>query len=270
MSTPDHFYVTCPSNSSLDLYPGNRVSTFKMRLNKPIEMIGNYEVGMAQIQYPMSWNNVRESNNGFSIRYQRKPLTVDDDVGKSVKRLYRIPAGYYSTIEEVIYEMKTLITKPKLNKLGIDIKYNKATRRVTINTKKTTKREEKLRSIKLKNDIAMILGFENDKFIKPNREVTSPFLALPSSGFHHMYVYCDVVQETAVGDVQAPLLRVLPVKMQTHELMVAKTFANIHYIPVARKRISEIEFKITDDVGNLVGFQQGKILIVLHFRRVTV
>ena len=266
MSSPDHFFITCPSNSSLELYPDNKVAHFKMRLNQPCELIGNYEVGLSQIQYPMSWNNIRRNRNGFSIRYERKPLTLDA-VGKSTKRLYRIAPGYYSDISKVVHEMKTLLTQPKLNKLGIDIQYNDATRRVTINTKQSERHGEKLKSIKLKNDVAMLLGFKNDRLIKPNREVTSTFLALPSSGFHHMYVYCDVVQETAVGDVQAPLLRVLPAKMQSNELMIDTAFANVHYIPVARKQFSELEFKITDDVGNLVGFQQGKIVIVLHFRR---
>ena len=69
MSSPDHFFITCPSNSSLELYPDNKVAHFKMRLNQPCELIGNYEVGLSQIQYPMSWNNIRHNQNGFSIRY---------------------------------------------------------------------------------------------------------------------------------------------------------------------------------------------------------
>ena len=55
------------------------------------------------------------------------------------------------SIDLSVYEMKTLLTQPKLNKLGIDIQYNDATRRVTINTRQSERHGEKLKSIKLKN-----------------------------------------------------------------------------------------------------------------------
>ena len=55
--------------------------------------------------------------------------------------------------------------------------------------------------------------------------------------------------------------------MQSNELMIDKAFANVHYLPVAGKQLSELVFIISDDVGHLVGFQQGNIIIVLHFCR---
>ena len=45
----DNFYVTLPSNSSVDVFPDNKKSNFTTHLNTPINLNGNYEVALASI-----------------------------------------------------------------------------------------------------------------------------------------------------------------------------------------------------------------------------
>ena len=53
------FYLTLPSNSSADAFDKkNTQSEFQIQLPEPIELKGDWEVGLAEIQYPSSWYNI--------------------------------------------------------------------------------------------------------------------------------------------------------------------------------------------------------------------
>ena len=50
------FYVTLPSNSSMDLYPQNTISAFTVSLKEPIRLETNYEVALVEMTYKHSWS----------------------------------------------------------------------------------------------------------------------------------------------------------------------------------------------------------------------
>ena len=43
------FYVTLPSNASMDTHPDNKKSNYSTQLSTPIVLDGNYEVALANI-----------------------------------------------------------------------------------------------------------------------------------------------------------------------------------------------------------------------------
>jgi len=45
------FYVTLPSNSSMNCYPDNSVARFTTKLNGIIELEGDWEVGLTEIPF---------------------------------------------------------------------------------------------------------------------------------------------------------------------------------------------------------------------------
>ena len=45
----DSFYVTLPSNASMNIYPDNKKSNYTTQFNTPIRLDGNYEVALANI-----------------------------------------------------------------------------------------------------------------------------------------------------------------------------------------------------------------------------
>ena len=50
------FYVTLPSNSSMDLYPNNTISQFTVALKEPIRLNSNYEIALVEMTYKHSWS----------------------------------------------------------------------------------------------------------------------------------------------------------------------------------------------------------------------
>ena len=46
-----HFYVTLPSNSSMNYYPENTVTKYKTHFAQPISLEGDWGVGLFEIEY---------------------------------------------------------------------------------------------------------------------------------------------------------------------------------------------------------------------------
>ena len=102
------------------------------------------------------------------------------------------------------------------------------------------------------------IGNERDAF-KYKVDLNAPF--------GRLYVYSDIADFTNIGDVTAPILRVVsfqPVANTTHFHF---EFVNLHYVPVAKSAIEQVKISIKGDTGNDVPFCTGKTLIKLHFRQ---
>ncbi|GIY60272.1 uncharacterized protein CDAR_28381 [Caerostris darwini] len=93
----------------------------------------------------------------------------------------------------------------------------------------------------------------------------SSFTADPHTEFPIFYVYSDIVQPVVVGHVEAPLLRVVRISGNDGDV-INVLYDRPHYVPVIRQSFQTIEIEIRLNSGNLVPFERGKVIIVLHFR----
>lgn len=272
MTSSDEFSLPCESNSSMEIYPKNTSAHFTINMREPLELNEQWEVALSEFQYPCAWYNMREGNNRFLIRWR-----FQQNVGEKPYSIWkRVPAGYYADTASLVNKIRELIENYAIGKLqGVKIDYNELTQRVTIETKNVTfiknqsrKEYEVVASIKLKGDVSRLLGFPKDKLIAGNREVTSPFTATPTGGFHQMYVYSDVIQPQPHPDGNVPVLRVIAVEHEREQRRYASIhFQQPYYMTLSKSRINSIEFKIADATGESVGFSHGNVVITLLFRR---
>ena len=61
------FYVTLPSNSSMQYFPDNKTSNFVNKLSRTLQLDEDWEVGLAEIVYPHTWYNIRKGKNSVEI-----------------------------------------------------------------------------------------------------------------------------------------------------------------------------------------------------------
>ena len=59
--------VTLPSNSSMKYFPNNKTSNFVTKLSRTLQLDGEWEVGLAEIDYPHTWYNICEEKNSVEI-----------------------------------------------------------------------------------------------------------------------------------------------------------------------------------------------------------
>lgn len=242
------FYLTLPSDSSLNFYSDNKISQFFTRLPQPLQLIGEWEVGLAEIIYPHMWNNISDDTNEFMY-----------DIGNGILKKGKIACGYYESPTEIVKALTLQNFQEK-----ITINFNKHTKRVKINLKKNAK-------LVLPEGLAEKLGFLPGEVNNANeisssaRVVESPFIVDPNSDFHLFYLYSDIVEPQVIGDIQAPLLRIITVRGHDGD-MIHELYDRPHYVPILRKNFQTIEIVIRTHTGNLVSFARGKLIVKLHFR----
>ena len=100
------FYLTLPSNSSMDYYPQNTVAQYTTKLNSSIELDGEWEVGLTEISFPINIENVARRECFFKISTSSYP--------HSNRVKITLPSGHYTTFEEVA----TALRRERMNRLS--------------------------------------------------------------------------------------------------------------------------------------------------------
>ncbi|GFV96287.1 putative uncharacterized transposon-derived protein F54H12.3 [Trichonephila clavipes] len=83
--------------------------------------------------------------------------------------------------------------------------------------------------------------------------------------FYERRYKSDIVQPVVVGHVEAPLLRVVRISGDDGDAVSAQ-YDRPHYVPVIRQSFYTIEIEIRLNSGDLLPFERGKVIVVLHFR----
>ena len=95
------FYLHLPSNSSLDKFPNNTLTEYRVCLPQTISLTGDWEVALTDIHYPHSWNNIQgDFRNRFYLRNQEL-----DGMWEALI----VPQGHYSSITDVIAKMNEVV-----------------------------------------------------------------------------------------------------------------------------------------------------------------
>lgn len=288
-----HFRYIAKSDASLIDYPSNKAQHFKNRASAPIDLVGEWEVGLKEIVYPNNWYNIQKTGQ-FTLTFT---VPVDDYVviGRTRElahsydqRLFVKPiieGGYYDTVNELldhinestINAIKEKIREfensdPALPKKVKNIKPNEVckfslsviTQKVSIETNATVTAVGPGEMYKVFKHLGFDMG-QNDETIVP------AVGAHQASLVHHfpgLFLYSNLIRPSYVGDSIVPLLRFIPLSGKKLDLIEDRFELDTEYIKLTDNYINEMEFIICDDVGNEVQFQGGKVQLTLDFRLV--
>ena len=253
------FYLTLPSNSSMTTFPDNTVANFRVKLPQALDLSGRWEVGLTEIQYPHSWCNVGENTHFVEVLV---PNAVPDDADSTVATAEDftlvLNKGFYHSPKKLVDRLENLRSSVKKLHDRLKFKFDEVSQKVTLFLKPRT-------SARLSPPLARLLGFDMTDI--PYGRNKGSRVSDRDQGFSSLYVYCNVVQPTVVGDIFVPLLRIVPVEGKTGHT-VTRTYQNIQYLPVQANNFETVEIQIAKDTGELVPFERGKAVVTLHFRKV--
>ncbi|GFT67819.1 uncharacterized protein TNCV_4517991 [Trichonephila clavipes] len=125
----------------------------------------------------------------------------------------------------------------------IEFHYHPIVKRVKIKTKEHAK-------VFLHKGFSKLLGFEPGEI---KGKVESSYIADPNASFPLIYVYSDLVEPQIVGDVQAPLLKIVKVEGKDGEVVNAH-YTRPHYVSVIRRHFQTVEMVLRLHSGELVPF----------------
>ena len=285
------FYVTLPSNSSMDLYPENTMTDFTVLLKEPIRLEVQYEVALVELTYKHSWSlevgqlfiqplnspnydvfklvyHDGENIKSFTSRlngeiwkyYINKEYDRRLELGKSNKEIpqnIKIPKNPFTSNlrdEDVVDEIKSSDYFRAIPSFSSDpyrfIMYTREYR------------------IRFDGDILRIFNLESKWYevTGDKRYLESGIINDPSPNIiNSLFIYCDIIDYQYVGDAYAPLLR--SVVVDNSYLKTAwVNYDNPHYLSVNKYNINRIKVEIRDDTGKKIRFENGRVIVKLHFR----
>ncbi|GFQ81653.1 uncharacterized protein TNCT_9731 [Trichonephila clavata] len=112
--------------------------------------------------------------------------------------------------------------------------------------------------------LSNMLGFRTNIFTEGNYK--SDYILELRVGITEVYVYCDIISPSLVGDVSAPILKIIPIANEYKEQIV-KQFTVPLYFPVKKNYFDVIEIQLVTSSGTSIKFISDKTNLVLSFRR---
>ena len=145
------FYVTLPSNSSTQYFPDNKISNFVTKHSRTPQLDGEWEVGLAEIDYPHTWYNILEGKNAVEIYVPDKWFQA---IG--------IQPEYYEKVQDVI---DAFLKAGLANATDVVVSYT--SKRVTVRCAKGT-------ILELRRDIARMFGYLKNTAIRSSDKNVLP------------------------------------------------------------------------------------------------
>ena len=265
METRDSFYIELLSNAQLNIYPENRIGRFFNNFAGSVSLDGLWEVGLVEIAIPPKLYNVDDGIFTATVSGTTKNLSIR--------------SGLFIDHKDIIDEMNDAINEAFHTK---KVSYILSTLHrvpgiLSITMKKTC--ELKLTGRNLRDIFGFVSQDANDPVvtIRPNQTSIAE-LHLDLARFHHVFVYCDIVENTRVAHTQVPLLRAFSStqpNMEGFELSETtnatnyQRFNSVQYKRVNQNNFNRIQITLRDASGQLLPFVSlGVARCTLHFRKI--
>ncbi|KAL3976500.1 interleukin 18 [Sarotherodon galilaeus] len=242
------FYVTLPSNASKELFKDNTSGCYTVDLAKPIELTGEWTVGLCEFIYPRTWYNLPPDASYLELMR----TTEEEDQPLVILKFGR--GGHYGRIKDLLEHLVPAIQKYDPS---FEASFNNITKRLDVKGNGSHK-------IKAFPPLAYMLGLRANEWWTLSKRST-PYPCDMSAGVYNLFLYTDIVQYQPVGDSYSPLLSVVNVKGDYGDV-VSIRHNTVHYLRVSKKYIKTIRVEIKTDRDRFVDFVYGKTIVKLHFK----
>lgn len=284
-------------------YPENTTTSFTTELPQRVNLQGQWEVALTEIQFPYSFLHIRPGKDTEIVFV----AVEEDDERRDVKSgIGNITPGVYTTTEELLQAVNHVCRRLDTH-IILRVDAHRAGRVTAILTC-IDSRCLRRHYIRFSNKLNRMLGFDMnvqreelvylDICSSKKGEISwYPESSRISCGEKQMYaissetkdlladepasvtrgipdklfVYCDICEPYVTGDVHSPLLRVVPVEHSvdkyTYGSNTVRHFSHPNYIPLRLTSFRTIEIDIRDQVGEKIPFEFGTLTVTLQFRR---
>jgi len=267
------FFMTLVSNSSMNIFPENKTSSFTVQLPEKITLNNSWCVAVAEIHYNYNFFNVTRGNNQIILTH--KPSINDTDIAKNVTNnigklqpaktsKIEIESGFYNSVSDIM-DMINHELRQKEFADGEVIDINKKNGRTNVYMQNVRGSIEK---ICFKGRLALQMGFKPDQNImkfKVSPYVGNIFFGIPEQ----MMIYTDIIEPTYIGHEKAYVLKIVNTEANGVKFgdVCYKEYTHMHYMPIQKREFESISVDIRDYTGHFMPFEHGILTIKLHFKK---
>jgi hypothetical protein len=122
--------------------------------------------------------------------------------------------------------------------------------------------------IKLPASISNILGFREFSRLSIFDKTTNQFSPDLYPCTSALFIYCNAIEYSVVGNTMAPLLKILsyPIMKSQPNEMIAFEIDNKEYKRLNSKVLTTLQVSIRDDCGRLLSIFNRRVIATLHFK----
>jgi hypothetical protein len=255
------FYLTLQSDGISHVECKNTCDSFTIHLGHSLDLRGTWEVGLADIHFPMTMSSIQFSEGIIMVQDWRQELN-------KIEIIDLRPNGQNSCHydnDRIFRELST-----QLKHLGIEAtlvnghlmlylpKSDDAFGNVELVV------SEKMQLILGLDDVSSVFSHSNDTVLasKP----IDVLRGLPQQ----LFIYTDIIQHQRVGSSFEKILRIVPVDTTNYRDGALKgvNFTKINYLPLCSENIYSVNVNIKDRSNFPISFQSGTSTVTLHFRKI--
>jgi len=193
------FYLTLPSNSSMDYYPQNTVAQYTTKLNSTIELNGEWEVGLTEISVPSNVHNAIAGHCYYNLY-----------IGGQFIRRINVTPGHYRRMQELLEDLhrsqRAQVPLQSHESLHVKFSFEIGFKKVRMVCDESDLR---LVHVEFNTNLAHLLGYNSNVRYALRHPKVSKFPPNLAGNIQSVYVYCDLGEHVLVGDTKAPLLRIV-------------------------------------------------------------
>lgn len=261
--------IVLVSNSSMNLYPSNKLSDFSVRLPHPLTFDSSYRVAVTRVSFTKSYFNFNlNSGNGaymYIIHTETGEKYVHDAKAQPQGAVYscQIAAGHYSP-EDFIAMINNQIER--FIKIGGTDKHKTFCKYKLVNgflecTPGIMENKEGL-------DVKWEMGFDKNvkQILGISTEDRRPVFL--NSGLTDLLLYCDLCYPSIVGDRNCDLLAILDGQTEKpYGSHCTEIFEEPWFHRLAKTTFQTIRIYIRTDSGASPPFKFGRVNLRLTFRK---
>ena len=209
------FYITLPCDASMDYFSKDTACCFPICLPCILYLKGKYEVALAEIQYPHTWETFNnEEDYQFQVQNGERIIPVS------------LSAGYYKDIEQLEINKRLM---EAFNQILTSASYCITFKYSSLRWKTKFILQNGCYII-FNQGLADVLEFEAYHLYFESSE--SLYYSDIKRGFYTLYVHCSICEPQVVGDYYVPLLRAVNITGKDGDVIM-KSFGESHYVPVS-------------------------------------
>jgi len=282
----ENFYVILPSDGDHDnTFIDNKPTEFTIPLAIPIDIDddSNWHVALTELYLPNFYYNIED-------KLERRVIVdwVDENIDSNRPSSSSNKNEYFLYIQEGYYSPKTyamtINNLMRENNFQTRLFYNDITKylEIVVGAKE---------SITLHPKMMGILGFkakpgfypwlppptaklENIYINDTTTYATTNKSFMPEHPcyfniFSKIYIYCSIIENSHIGSIMAPILRVLHISPKFREEEVSHMiFDRPQYKKIKNSYIKEIKLILRDEIGGKIDLKSGEVLAILHFKKI--
>jgi hypothetical protein len=269
------WYAVFPSNASPDIYPDNRTSRFKVQLSERVELHGDWQVALLEVQYPATFPHVQKGNDWIKLT---SPIPEARQIGDGVEapthnhytqeKTYQMRVGYYNdarhfvdSLQETLKPLFKSSSSDDWDRTVIDIG---SSNRLVFPRLKYHERA----SYEFAPQLAYQLGLTHPGPYEAHKTLVGEKSVDISIGTpQQMFVYLNLIQDQIVGHTRAPLLRTIPVTTEAKfGSMSTYRCKPPLYFDLKTRSFDSIEVNIRTSTGEFMPFSHGSLSLLCHFK----